>query len=75
MAAVNKRILLKRIVITYLIKKRADRRERQCQQLAVAAKKSRRWWVRPHIKERRKHGHYHQLMQTLRDSDRESFFR
>ena len=75
MAAYNKRKYLKKLAIIYLIKKRSDRRKQQQQQLAAVSKKHRRWWVRPHIVQREKQGHFHQLMQVMRDNDRECFFR
>ena len=64
----SKRTKLRKLLLIYLINKRRKQRIQR-------TKRKRRWWVRTHIREREVHGHYHRLIQTVREHDSESFYR
>lgn len=66
----NKR-KLKKLALMHLIHQEAERENANRKKKY----KKRKWWVRPHLAERKEHGHFHKLLPTLRNKDRESFFR
>ena len=57
------------LVLLYL------RRRLRNRDVLARTRRRKRWWVRPMYQERKKLGQYHTLYRTLRDTDREMFFR
>ena len=65
MAAVNKRLLLQRLLLIALLRKRIQRRQQKCRK---------RFWVRRLFEERDEKGEFNLLVKDMRLFDHEYFF-